>query len=223
MWCIPPKANAAFVAEMELVLDAYQRPADPRFPVICMDESNKQLSGDVLPPLPTKPGQGQKIDCNYVRHGTGNLFIAFEPARGRREVTVTERRTRDDWAHFVKFIVDDFCPTAERITLVCDQLNTHSFASLYATFPSAEAHRLARKLELIYTPKHGSWLNMAEIEFSALSRQCLERRIPDLPTLTREVAAWAKARNDHQTTVHWRFTTADARIKLKSLYPQFLP
>jgi hypothetical protein len=223
MWCIPPKANAAFVAEMEQVLDVYQRPADPRFPVICMDESNKQLTGDVLAPLPLKPGQGQKIDCNYVRHGTGNLFIAFEPAGGRRDVTVTERRTRDDWAHYVKFIVDDFCPTAERITLVCDQLNTHSFASLYATFPPAEAHRLARKLELVHTPKHGSWLNMAEIEFSALSRQCLDRRIPDRDLLAREVAAWAKARNDHQATVHWRFTTADARIKLKSLYPKLLP
>lgn len=223
MWCIPPKANAAFVAEMELVLDVYQRPADPRFPVVCMDESNKQLIADVQPPLPLKPGQVQKEDCNYVRHGTGNLFIAFEPARGRRDVTVTERRTRHEWADYVKFIVDDFCPQAERVTLVCDQLNTHSLASLYETFAPEEAHRLARKLELVHTPKHGSWLNMAEIEFSALSRQCLDRRIADRTLLAQEVAAWAKDRNDHQTTVHWRFTTADARIKLKSLYPKCLP
>ena len=223
MWCIPPKQNAAFVADMEQVLDVYQRPYDPRFPVICMDESNKQLIGDVQPPLPLKPGQAKKEDCNYKRHGTGNLFIAFEPARGQRDVTVTERRTRHDWAHYAKFIVDDFCPTAERITLVCDQLNTHSLASLYETFAPAEAHRLARKLELIHTPKHGSWLNMAEIEFSALSRQCLDRRIADRALLAHEVAAWAKARNDHQTTVHWRFTTADARIKLASLYPKYLP
>jgi hypothetical protein len=222
MWCIPPKAKATFVAEMELVLDVYQRPADPRFPVICMDESNKQLIADVLAPLPLKPGQVQKEDCNYVRHGTGNLFIAFEPARGRRDVTVTERRTRHEWADYVKFIVDHFCPTAERITLVCDQLNTHSLASLYETFAPAEAHRLARKLELVHTPKHGSWLNMAEIEFSALSRQCLDRRIADRTLLAQEVAAWAKDRNDHQTTVQWRFTTADARIKLKSLYPKCL-
>ncbi len=223
MWCIPPKENAAFVADMEQVLDVYQRPADPRFPVICMDESNKQLIGDVQPPWPLQPGQVPKEDCNYVRQGTGNLFIAFEPAQGRRDVTVTERRTRDDWAHYVKFIVDDFCPTAERITLVCDQLNTHALASLYATFTPVEAQRLARKLELVHTPKHGSWLNMAEIEFSALSRQCLDRRIADRALLAQEVAAWAKARNAHQTTVHWRFTTADARIKLASLYPKLLP
>ena len=188
-----------------------------------MDESNKQLIGDVQPPLPLKPGLVKKDDCNYERHGTSNLFIAFEPAQGRRQVTVTERRTRQDWAHYVKFMVDDFCPTAERITLVCDQLNTHSLASLYETFAPAEARRLARKLELIHTPKHGSWLNMAEIEFSALSRQCLDRRIADRALLAHEVSAWAKARNDHQTTVHWRFTTADARIKLTSLYPKILP
>jgi hypothetical protein len=208
---------------MEQVLDVYQRPYDPRFPVICMDESNKQLIGDVQPPLPLKPGQAQKVDCNYERHGTGNLFIAFEPACGQRDVQVTEHRTRQDWAHYIKHVVDDVCRAAERITLVCDQLNTHSLASLYETFPPEEAHRLARKLELIHTPKHGSWLNMAEIEFSALSRQCLDRRIADIALLTREVAAWVKDRNQHATTVHWRFTTADARIKLASLYPQALP
>lgn len=223
MWCIPPKQNAAFVAHMEQVLDVYQRPYDPLYPVVCMDESNKQLIGDVQPPLPLKPGQVKKDDCNYERHGNGNLFIAFEPARGQRDVTVTERRTQQDWAHYIKHIVDNFCPTAERITLVCDQLNTHTLASLYETFTPEEAHRLARKLELIHTPKHGSWLNMAEIELSALSRQCLGRRIADSATLAREVAAWAQARNAHTTTVHWRFTTADARVKLTSLYPKSLP
>jgi hypothetical protein len=208
---------------MEQVLDVYQRPYDPRFPVMCMDESNKQLIGDVQSPLPLKPGQAQKVDCHYERHGTGNLFIAFEPACGQRDVQVTEHRTRPDWARYVKHIVDDVCPLAERVTLVCDQLNTHSLASLYETFAPEEAHRLARKLELIYTPKHGSWLNMAEIEFSALNRQCLDRRIADIALLAQEVAAWVKDRNQHATTVHWRFTTADARIKLVSLYPKALP
>jgi len=223
MWCIPPQHNAAFVADMEQVLDVYQRPADPRYPVICMDESNKQLLGDVQPALPVQPGQGKKEDCNYERHGTGNLFIAFEPAGGQRQVAVTERRTQQDWAHFIQSIVDEFCPTADRITLVCDQLNTHHLASLYETFPPEEAHRLARKLDLVHTPKHGSWLNMAEIELSVLSRQCLDRRIPDLTTLAHEVAAWVRERNAHATTVQWRFTTADARVKLASLYPKFLP
>ena len=223
MWCIPPKQNAAFVADLEQVLDVYQRPYDSRYPVICMDESNKQLIGDVQPPLPVKPGHVKKDDCNYERHGTGNLFIAFEPARGQRHVSVTERRTQQDWAHFIQSIVDDVWPAAERITLVCDQLNTHHAASLYETFTSEVAHRLARRLELVYTPKHGSWLNMAEIELSALSRQCLNRRIIDLAALTREVTAWAQDRNEHATTVQWRFTTADARVKLASLYPRFLP
>jgi hypothetical protein len=222
MWCIPPKQNAAFVAQMEQVLDVYQRPYDPRYPVICMDESNKQLIGDVQPPLLLKPGRAKKEDCNYERHGTGNVFIAFEPTRGQRAVSVTQRRTHTDWAAQVKQIVDEWYPTAERITLVCDQLNTHTLASLYETFAPEEAHRLARKLELVHTPKHGSWLNMAEIELSALSRQCLDRRIADLTLLAREVAAWAQERNAHSTTVHWRFTTADARIKLASLYPKLL-
>jgi hypothetical protein len=173
---------------MEQVLDVYQRPYDPRFPVICMDESNKQLIGDVQPPLPLKPGQAQKVDCNYERHGTGNLFIAFEPACGQRDVQVSVHRTRQDWAHDIQHVVDEDRPMATRITMVCDQLNTHSLAALYETFPAEEAHRLARKLELIYTPKHGNWLNMAEIELSALSRQCLDRRIADLALMAQEVA-----------------------------------
>lgn len=222
MWCIPPKQNAAFVAQMEQVLDVYQRAYDPRQPVICLDETNKQLLADVQPTLRVKAGQAAKEDCNYERQGTCNLFIAFEPMRGQRDVTVTTRRTRGDWAAYVKKIVDELYPTADRITLVCDQLNTHTLASLYETFAPDEAHRLARKLELVHTPKHGSWLNMAEIELSALSRQCLDRRIADPATMTSEVTAWATTRNKHATTVHWRFTTADARIKLASLYPKLL-
>ena len=220
MWCIPPKHNAAFVADMEQVLDVYQRPYDPRFPVICMDESNKQLIGDVQSPVPMQPGQAKREDCNYERHGTGNLFIAFEPACGQRHVTVTERRTQQDWASFIRAIVDEFYPTADRITLVCDQLNTHHLASLYETFAPDEAHRLARKLELVHTPKHGSWLNMAEIELSALVRQCLDRRLPDLKILTREVQAWQQRRNDEVVKVQWQFKTSDARTKLKHLYPK---
>jgi hypothetical protein len=208
---------------MEVVLDVYQRPYDPLYPTVCMDESNKQLIEDVQSPLPLKAGQPEREDSNYVRHGTANLFLAFEPARGYRDVTVREHRKRDDWAGYVRKIVDELYPTAQRITLVCDQLNTHTIASLYEAFPAEEAHRLARKLEIVHTPKHGSWLNMAEIEFSALSRQCLDRRIASHKVLAREVAAWAKARNKAGTTVHWRFTTGNARDKLASLYPKFLP
>jgi hypothetical protein len=208
---------------MELVLDVYQRPYDPLYPVVCMDESNKQLIGDVQPSLPLKAEQPRREDSNYVRHGTANLFLAFEPARGQRHVAVREHRKRDDWAWYVHKIVDELYPMAHRVTLVCDQLNTHTLASLYETFPAAEAHRLARKLEIVHTPKHGSWLNMAEIEFSALSRQCLDRRIASHKILARAVAAWATARNKAGTTIHWRFTTGDARIKLASLYPKFLP
>lgn len=208
---------------MEQVLDVYQRPYDAHHPVICMDESSKQLLSDIRAPLPMQPGHSRREDAQYQRHGVWNLFVALEPAAGKRAVRVTERRTKVDWAHFVKKIVEDLYPTATRITLVCDQLNTHTLASLYAAFPAAEAHRLARKLELVHTPKHGSWLNMAEIEFSALSRQCLERRFPDHATFVQEVAAWTTARNQAQTTVRWRFTTADARLKLASLYPNFEP
>jgi len=202
-------------------LDVYQRPTDPRRPVVCMDESSKQVLSEVRAPLPIQPGDSRKEDSHYHRQGVWNLFLAFEPAGGKREVTVTERRTKVDWAHSGKKVVDARYPQAERITLICDQLNTHTLASLYEAFPAVEAHRLARKLELVHTPKHGSWLNRAEIEFSALSRQCLERRFPDHLTLGQEVAAWTAARNRAHTTVHWRFTTADARIKLASLYPNF--
>jgi hypothetical protein len=206
---------------MEVVLDAYQQPYDPRHPLICMDESSKQLTADVREPLPLQPGRVECQDSHYQRLGVGNLFLAFEPARGWREVTVTGKRGTAEWATYVKKVVDEVYPQAETITLVCDQLNTHALSSLYATFPAAEAHRLARKLRLVHTPKHGSWLNMAEIEFSALSRQCTDRRFNSREHLEREVAAWTQARNTATTTVHWRFTTADARTKLASLYPRF--
>jgi hypothetical protein len=204
---------------MEEVLDVYQGQYSPRNPLVCMDESNKQLLGETREPLPIEPGQPVRYDTEYKRHGTGNLFLAFAPLHSWRTVTVTERRTKQDWAHFMKDLVEVHFPDAEKITLVLDNLNTHTLASLYETFPAPEAHRIARKLELHYTPKHGSWLNMAEIEFSVLSRQCLNRRIVDRDTLQREVAAWTMARNARGATVDWRFTTQDARVKLKRLYP----
>jgi hypothetical protein len=204
---------------MEDILDVYQGSYNARFPLVCMDESSKQLLADVREPVPVAPGQVARYDSEYQRHGTRNLFVAFAPVQGWRDVQVTERRTKQDWAHYMQQLVDVHFPDAERITVVLDNLNTHTLASLYATFAPAEARRIARKLELHYTPKHGSWLNMAEIELSVLSRQCLNRRIADETTLHQEVAAWVTARNGHATTVDWRFTTDDARIKLKQLYP----
>ncbi|MCI0556456.1 MAG: IS630 family transposase [Anaerolineae bacterium] len=184
-----------------------------------MDESSKQLLGEVREPWPAEPGQPMRYDSEYKRNGTRNLFLAFAPLSGWREVTVTERRTKQDWAQYMKALLDVHFPEADFITVVLDNLNTHTLASLYETFEPAEARRIARKLDLHYTPKHGSWLNMAEIEFSALSRQCLNRRIADAQALTREIAAWVADRNAHGTTIEWRFTTEDARIKLKRLYP----
>lgn len=207
---------------MEVVLDVYQRPYDARRPVVCMDEASKQLLAEVFEPLPVKPGHVAKEDSNYERHGTCNLFVAFEPMRGQRDVTVTDRRTKCDWAEYVRKIADERYPDAECITLVCDQLNTHTLASLYEAFTPQEAHRLARKLEIVHTPKHGSWLNMAEIEFSALARQCLDQRIPDKDALTRLTTAWMDNRNQAASSVVWRFTTEDARVKLASLYPKSL-
>jgi hypothetical protein len=204
---------------MEDVLDVYHGDYSPKHPLVCMDESNKQLLGDIRQPLPVASGQPARYDSEYKRNGTRNLFLAFAPLQGWREVTVTDRRTKQDWAHYMKDLVDVHFPEADLITVVLDNLNTHTLASLYETFEPAEAHRLARKLDLHYTPKHGSWLNMAEIEFSALSRQCLNRRLADADTLQRHVAAWAAERNSHGTSIEWRFTTDDARIKLKRLYP----
>jgi len=218
-WSIAPHANAAFVWRMEDVLDVYTRPYDPRYPQVCMDEVSKQLLRDTRAPQTALPGQVHRVDFEYAREGVVNLFLFCEPLRGQRWVSVTARRTKVDWAQQIKDLVDVRYPEAERIVLVMDNLNTHGPASLYEVFPPAEAKRLTDKLEIHYTPKHGSWLNMAEIELSVLSRQCLDRRIPDATTLRTEVQAWETRRNRAGGSIHWRFTTADARIKLKKLYP----
>lgn len=197
----------------------YHRPYDPSHPVVCADEGGKQLIGEVRPPLPVRVGSPAKEDCEYERHGTANLFLAFEPLAGRRVVQVTARRTAVDFARFVKHLLDGVYPAARRVVLVTDSLNTHCAGSLYEAFDPAEARRLVERIEWHYTPKHGSWVNMAEIELSALARQCLDRRIPDAETLTREVAAWERRRNAAGVKAEWQFTTADARVKLKNLYP----
>lgn len=214
---------------MEDVLDVYRRPLDPKRPLVCLDEGSKQLLDHSISPLPMQPatsersGQAVREDYEYVRQGTCSFFMLFAPLLAWRHVAVTTRRTAHDFAWVIRELVDVMFPQADRIVLVMDNLNTHTPASLYEAFAPAEAKRLADKLEIHYTPKHGSWLDMAEIELSVLGRQCLEGRIPDVDTLTREVAAWEQARNDAQMTVHWRFTTRDARIKLKKLYPNLLP
>jgi hypothetical protein len=204
---------------MEDILEVYQRPEDPRYPLVCMDEASRQLLGHARQPLPLQPGQPERVDYEYARQGVANLFLFCEPLAGRRWVQVTERRTKAGWAQAVKDLVDVRHPEAERIVLVCDNLNTHTPGALYEVFPPKEAKRLAGKLELHYTPKHGSWLNIAEIELSVLGRQCLNRRIADRALLRTEVAAWEQRRNAAGSTVDWRFTTTDARIKLKRLYP----
>jgi hypothetical protein len=218
-WCIPPKANGAFVAQMEEVLDLYEKPHDSRYPLICMDETSKQLMDDVQPPVLLQPGQVARQDYEYERNGVCNLFMCFEPLQSQRHVQVTDQRTAVDWAHFMSDLAQVQYPDAKRIVVVMDNLNTHGPGSFYEAFAPAEAKRLAARFEFHYTPKHGSWLNMAEIELSALSRMCLDRRIPDKDVLTREVSAWESARNAKSVTVEWRFTTDDARIKLKKLYP----
>jgi hypothetical protein len=222
-WCIPPKANAEFVYHMEDVLEVYKRPYDPTQPMVCMDEISKQLVSERRQPLPAQPGQAQRYDYEYRREGVCNLFMFFEPLRGWRHLKVTQRRTRQDWAWAMKELVDVYYPDAECITVVLDNLNTHTGASLYETFEPTEARRIWERLDLHYTPKHGSWLNMAEIELSVFARQCLNRRIPDQDTLRHEVAALEVERNRSLSAVNWRFTTADARIKLKKLYPVIEP
>src|SRR5215211_1896907 len=204
---------------MEDVLGVYTRPYDPRRPQVCLDETSRQLLGEVNPPRSAAPGRPARADYEYERNGVCNLFLVCEPLRGWRHVRVSDRRTRIDWAHCIKDLVEVHYPHAERIVLVQDNLNTHTPASLYEAFPPAEAKRLADKLELHATPKHGSWLNMAEIELSVLAEQCLDRRLADRATLEREVTAWQTARNRTRRRVDWRFTTTDARIKLKHLYP----
>ena len=205
---------------METVLNVYHRPYDPNFPVICMDETSKQLVAETRRPLPPLPGQPERYDYEYERHGTANIFLFTEPLGGWRRVAVTDRRTKVDWALQVRELLDVDYPGATRVTLVSDNLNTHTAASLYEAFEPAQARRLLERLELVYTPKHGSWLNVAEIELNVLSRQCFCQEISDPGKLTQEAAAWQADRNASQTGVDWQFSTADARIKLKRLYPQ---
>jgi hypothetical protein len=218
-WCIPPEANAAFVCAMEDVLDIYHRPYSPEHPLVCIDESSKQQVMETRQPIEAKPGQVERYDHEYERNGVSNLFMSFAPFEGWRHVQVTDRRTKVDFAHCIKDLLTVHYPHAEMVTLVMDNLNTHHPSSLYDAFEPAEAKSLLDRCDFHYTPKHGSWLNMAEIEFSALQRQCLDRRIPDQETLREEIAAWEERRNAHEVQVNWRFTTADARIRLKRLYP----
>jgi hypothetical protein len=228
MWCIPPEQNAAFVCAMENVLEVYKRPYDPQRPVVCMDETSKQLTQETRKPLSAtpatadRPAQPMRFDYEYERNGTANLFMFCEPLRGWRRVNVTERRTRVDFAFQIKELLDVHYPHADRVTLVMDNLNTHALSSLYEAFDPAEARRLIERLEVVHTPKHGSWLNMAETELSALSRQCIEGRIPDVLMLKRLVRAWEKDRSHRMIKIDWQFTTADARIKLRRLYPKLL-
>jgi len=220
MWCIPPEQNAEFVCAMENVPEVYHRRYDPKRPMVCMDETGKQLVKETRVPQPPGPGRPQRFDYEYERNGTANLFMFCEPLAGRRRVAVTDRRTRCDWAEQIRVLLDVQYPRAERVTRVMDNLNTHSLASLYEAFDPAEARRLIDRLELVYTPKHGSWLNMAEIELSVLSRQCMGSRVPDQAALAASVERWQRDRNANRATIDWQFTTADARIKLYRLYPQ---
>ena len=218
---MPTGPSAEFVAAMEDVLEVYHRPHDPSRPMVCMDECSKQLIAEVRTPLPARPGDIAKYDSEYERRGTANVFMAVEPLAGKRTVQVTDQRTRTDWALFIRYLLLSVYPEATALVLVMDNLNTHGLASLYEAFDPATALALAARLEIHYTPKHGSWLNMAETELSVLSRQCLDRRIESKAFMTQEVATWEKYRNQACTTIDWRFTTADARVKLKRLYPSY--
>jgi hypothetical protein len=216
---IPPKANAAFVAAMEDVLEVYTRPRDPDRPLVCLDETSKQLIAETRTPIPMKPGRPVRRDYEYERNGVANLFMVFAPLEGWRHVVVTDRRASTDYAKVLKHIADVRFPDAARIVLVQDNLSTHTKAALYETFAPAEARRLAERFEWHYSPKHGSWLDLAESELGVLSSQCLDRRIADKQTLIDEVAAWERDRNAHHAKADWHFTTNDARVKLKHLYP----
>ena len=218
---IPPKANAAFVAQMEEVLDVYTRPRDPARPLVCLDETSKQLIAETRTPVSPAPGRPARSDYEYTRNGVANIFMLFAPLEGWREAKVTERRTARDYAQVLKDLADIHFPAAAKIVLVQDNLNTHCKASLYEAFPAAEARRLANRFEWHYTPKHGSWLNLAESELSVLATQCLDRRIAEPVSLAAEVAAWTADRNKLQATAKWHFTTENARAKLSALYPQF--
>jgi hypothetical protein len=217
---IPPEQDGEFVARMEDRLDTYCLPSEPQIPLIGMDEKPVQLVQETRPPQPAIPGSPQRVDYEYERNGTASLFLFTEPLQGRRTVHVRERRTAVDWATEIQELLEVQYPEATRVRLVCDKLNTHKPGSLYEAFPPDTARRLAQRLEMHYTPRHGSWLNLAEVELSVLTRQCLDRRIPDIDTLRRETQTWQTQRNDRQKGIDWQFTTPDARIKLKRLYPQ---
>ena len=206
---------------MEDVLEVYKRSYDPKRPVVCVDEMPKQLLMDTRDPLSMYPGEPERFDYEYKRGGVADLFMLFEPLAGKRHIEITDQRRRIEWAEVMRIVSDQLYPDAEKIVVVLDNLNTHVLAAFYLAFEPQEARRLVERFELHYTPKHGSWLNMAEIELSALTRQCLDRRIPDKDTLLTEVKAWQDQRNSEVIKVHWQFTTADARTKLKSLYPKF--
>ncbi len=218
-WCIPPEADAAFVCALEDVLEVYHRPYHEKRPLVCLDEASKQLIGETVLPLPVEPGQPERFDYEYVRHGTANLFMICEPLLGWRTVRVTERRTAKDFAEVLRWLVEDVHEEAQKVVVVMDNLNTHKLASLYEAFPPEQARRIAEKLEIHHTPKHGSWLNVAEIELSVLARQCLDRRIESRGQLQQETEAWESERNEEQVEVHWQFTTKEARTKLHRLYP----
>jgi DDE superfamily endonuclease len=220
MWVIPPAQSGEFVAHMEDVLEVYHQPYDPQVPLVCMDEQPVQLIKESRQPLPAKAGKPERYDYEYERNGSATIFLFTEPLRGVRMVSVREHKTAVDWATEVQQLLDRRYPKADRIRLVCDNLNTHGIGALYEAFPPERARRLASRLELHYTPKHGSWLNIAEIELSALTLQCLDRRLPDLETLRAEPQQWEQRRNASQKGVDWQFSTHDARIKLKRLYPQ---
>jgi len=217
---IPPEQNGTFVAQMEMVLDVYKRPFDPRYPVICMDESPKQLIAETKIPLDASPGKPAKHDYEYKRCGVCDIFLACEPLAGKRLVKIRDRRTKQDWASFLEQISDQY-KEAKKITLVMDNLNTHSPGSFYETFPPEQAKALWDRFEFVYTPKHGSWLNIAEIELNVIHGQCLDRRIDDIEVVRSQILAWQQHRNNQNATVNWQFTTEDARIKLHRLYPTF--
>jgi hypothetical protein len=216
---IPPAQSSDFVAHMEQVLDVYKRPYSKGFPVVCMDESPKQLIEEGRVSVPIKPGQDAREDYEYIRHGVVNIFMANEPLRGQRIVEVTEFKTKKDWAKFMKRIADEFYPDAIKITLVMDNFKTHAASAFYETFEPEEAKRLWDRFDFVYTPKHGSWLNMAEIELHVLNGQCLNRHIATLDEIRDEAKAWEDHRNNKDAKINWQFTNKDARIKLKRLYP----
>ena len=218
---IPPEQNADFVAHMEDVLDLYERPYDPARPVVCMDEQPTQLIEETRVPIPSEPGHVARYDYEYRRNGTANHFMYCQPLANWRRVSVCERKTSKDWAHETARLLDEDFPGAEKVVLICDNLNTHEIGSFYEAFPPEQARKYVERLEIHYTPKHGSWLNAAEIELSILTKQCLDRRIPNLETLRCEIDAWQRKRNTSRKGVNWQFTTSDARTRLKRLYPQF--